>query len=420
MRTFFLATALGFNALTLPAQNEIKISGTVVEDSTLHAVPFANVSCKETATLTDINGKFNFTSISVNNSDSIHFSCIGFENKTIPIRSFLSGLEQTIVLIPKVYELPAQTIHGLSSSEIIENAIRKIPGTFAADTFYQAGFYRQYHEENSKYVRLIEAAVTIENRVEKSSTSLKSDERVSINQLRRSDNYERNNEEHGDHLIDLLEENPVYHSTGTMLNMKALNLYRFYFDTTRTYPDSIYHIFYYSTDRSRERFDRGEIFIAADDFAILKFTKEEFKNTHTIRRELYNSSARYRWEFLSSKLVAEYKMKKGKMYPASLVKTYTHELYDNKVNTKEFLVTECFELTLKNEIQTKALSQKRNFSVFSNLYHRKYVYDASFWQNYFIPGFYFRKSEDVKHDLEKEKNLEEQFLQNGIKQLNKY
>jgi hypothetical protein len=288
-----------------------------------------------------------------------------------------------------------------------------MPEIFAVDTFYQEGFCRQYHQENNKYVRLIEAAITIENRAEKNNASLKTNERVLINHIRRSDNNEQNNDEHGDHLIDLLEENPVYHSLGTVLNIKSLDLYRFYFDTTLTYPDSIYHIFYYSHDHTRDRYDRGEIFIDAKTFAIIKITIEEFKNDRPIRRE-NNSSGRYRWDFLSSKLIAEYKMKNGKMYTISLMKTYTHDLYDIKVYTKEFTVTECFELTLQQENQSKPAVMQPYFSDFSNLYHRKYVYDAAFWKNYPIPDFYFQKSEDVKRDLEKNKKLGEQFFQNGM------
>jgi CarboxypepD_reg-like domain len=417
VRTLFIIILLVLGANLLQAQNEIKISGSIVDDSTRYAVPFVTVSVKQTATLSDINGKFNFT-ISANNADSIIFSCIGYENKKIPIRSFVSGTEQTIKLLRKVYELPPHTKNGLTSRSIIENAIKKIPEIFVADTFYQEGFYRQYHEENNKYVRLIEAAITIENRAEKNNASLKTNERVLINHIRRSDNNEQNNEEHGDHLIDLLEENPVYHSLGTVLNIKSLDLYRFYFDTTLTYPDSVYHIFYYSHDRTRDRYDRGEIFINAKNFAILKLTIEEFKNDRPIRRE-NNLSNRYRWDFLSSKLIAEYKMKDEKMYTAALMKMYTHELYDNKVYTKEFTVIENFELTLQKEIKTMPLSMQKYFSDFSNLYHRKYFYDTSFWKSYSVPGFYFQKSEDVKRDLEKNKKLEKQFLENGIEQQNK-
>jgi hypothetical protein len=412
VRKLFPITLLLLGANLLQAQNEIKISGTVLDDSTQYAVPFVTVSCKQTATLSDVNGKFSLT-VSADNADSIVFSCIGYENKKIPVRSFLSRAEQTIKLLRKVYELPPGTIHGFTSRTIIEKAIKKIPENFTADTFYQEGFYRQYHQENNKYVRLIEAAITIENRAEKNNASLKTNEGVLINHIRRSDNNERNDDEHGDHLIDLLEENPVYHSLGTVLNIKSLDLYRFYFDTTLTYPDSIYHIFYYSHDRTRSRYDRGEIFIDAASFAILKLTIEEFKNDRPIRRE-NNLSDRYRWDFLSSKLVAEYKIKNGKMYTASLMKTYTHDLYDIKVYTKEFTVTECFELTLQREIQSKPAVMQQYFSDFSNLYHRKYVYDADFWKNYSMSGFYFQKSEDVRRDLEKNKKLEEQFFQNGM------
>lgn len=396
------------------AQKQFTVSGKVVEDSTGHSVPFANIIHKETGTgmVSDINGRFTLTINTTVLSDSIIFSANGYEVKIISVGNFSSASESTIALRKRIYEIPPVTIDGLSSRQIIEKAIRKIPESVAADTFYLDGFYRQYHEENNKYVRLIEATVTIENRVAKNKYSLKGDERVSVNQIRRSDNRERNNEEHSDHLIELLEENPVYHSTGTMLNLKALDLYRFYFDTTFT-TDYVFHIYYYSTDRSDEHFDRGEVFIDADNFTILKFTREEIKNTHAVRRRLYNTLAPYRWEFLSSKLVAEYGMKKGKMVPVLLFKTYTHELYDNKVNTKEFLLTENFELTIKNETLPEQLPQKKRFSVFSNLYHRKYSFDISFWQNYSLPAFYFRKSQEVKSDLEKNKNLEEQFIQNG-------
>lgn len=413
MRTFLLIVfVLSFNFLF--AQNEIKISGTVAEDSTLLAVPFVTVSFKQTATLTDINGKFSFT-ISATNSDSIIFSCIGYENKIVLSRNFLPG-EQTILLTHKVYELPGPNISGLTSRGIIKKAVSRIPEIFVTDTFYTSAFYRQYHEENTRFVRLIEALITVENRVEKNSV-LKSSERVAINHIRRSDVDERNNEEHGDHLMELLEENPVYHALGTMLNPKALDLYRFYFDTTRIYPDSIYHIFYYSTDRTRDRFDRGEIFISSNSFAILKLIKEEFKNPNPVR-EVSHISPRYCWDFLSSKLVAEYKIKNGKMQLESLMKTYTHDLYDAKVFTKEFVVTESFELTVQDEAKSGPLMQKY-FSDYSNLYNRKYFYNAAFWKDYSNPDFYFRKGEEVKYDLEKNKKLEEQFLQNGTELSNR-
>jgi len=411
VKIFFLVTGLLLNASILRAQNEIKISGTVIEDSTLQAIPFVTLSIKGTATLTDLNGKFNFTT-PANASDSVVFSCIGYESKIIPVRSFLSGKEQIVKLLPKVYELQGPDIPGLSSKEIVKRATKRIPEIFRADTFYESAFYRQYHEENSKYVRLIEAAITIENRVTKNTTSLKSDEWVSVNHIRRSDNLEQNMEEHGDHLFDLFKENPVYHAEGTVLNQKALDLYRFYFDTTHAFPDSVYHIFYYSTDRTRDRFDRGEIFIDADDFSVRKITKEEIKNA-PVRMENH-SSPRYYWDFISSKTVAEYKMKNRKMHTVSLMKTYTHELYDSRVHTMEFVVKEYFELTMQNEIKPEPMIQKY-FSEFANLYHRKYFYNASFWQDYNTPPFFFCKPEVVKSNLEKNKNLEEQFLSNGFR-----
>src|SRR5689334_21591862 len=84
VRTFFLVATLLLSADILPAQNEIKISGTVIEDSTRHTIPSATVFVKQTATRTDINGRFSFT-VSATNSDSVVFSCISYESKIVPI-----------------------------------------------------------------------------------------------------------------------------------------------------------------------------------------------------------------------------------------------------------------------------------------------------------------------------------------------
>jgi hypothetical protein len=310
----------------------------------------------------------------------------------------------------KCYEIPVVHIEGMSAKQIVKKAIDKIPDNFAADTFYSKIFYRQYHKENNFYVRLIEASLFFKSTVEKNKNSLNGRERVRVIQLRRSNNYEMNKEEHGDHLFDLLSENPVYHSLGTVLNRKALNSFKFFPDTIEN--DSVYHIFYFSKNSMDEKVQKGELLIDKRTFAILKFTKEERQNDNAVSKYDKASSVPYCWEFQNGNVIAEYEYRDGKMFLASLNKTYTHELYDNKVHSKEYVVAENFELKVDSDFYSQNILPG-NFSAVSNLYHLRYPYDRDYWNNYLTPGFVFENSKIVIRDLQRKETLEQQFEKNS-------
>src|SRR6185295_18779160 len=136
------------------------------------------------------------------------------------------------------------------------------------------------------------------------------------------------------HLFDLLSENPIYHPIGTVLNGKGLNSFKFYTDINEN--DSVFHIYYFSKSSTDEKIQNGELFIDKKTFALIKFTKEEEKNDRAFIRYTEVKSVPYHWEFQNGKVIAEYTCHDGKMFLASINKTYTHDLYDNKVNSKDF------------------------------------------------------------------------------------
>jgi hypothetical protein len=227
----------------------------------------------------------------------------------------------------------------------------------------------------------------------------------------KSNNYEMNGEKHGDHFFDLLSENAVYHTQGTVLNRKALNSFKFLPGTDEN--DSVYHIFYSEKNSGGEKIQKGELLIDKKTFAIIKFTKEERMNDGAFIRYPEVTSIPYRWEFQNGKVIAEYKYHKGKMFLASLCKTYTHELYDNKVHSKEYRVTENFELKIDSNFYHQIFPANFNFSAVSNFYYSHYAYDRDFWNNCSLPEFIFENSRNVIHDLERREILEKQFTGNS-------
>lgn len=409
-RTIAITLVSVFLSKLLFGQNKITVTGKVLEDSTYAALPFANIVLEKNGhgIATDAKGAFELIVDIPDSSSHLVFSAIGYEPEVISVGRLISQLNGIVTLKPRVYPIPVVLIEGMSAKQIVKKAIDKIPENFASDTFYLKGFYRQYHKENNAYVRLIETTLYLKNSVEKHKNYLTNKERCRVLQLRRSNNYEMNREEHSDHLFDLLMENPVYHASGTVLNGKSLNAFKFLPGADEN--DSVYHIYYFAKKSEDEKTQKGELFINKKTFAVVKFIKEEQLNTGAFIKYHEVTSVPYRWEFKNGKIIAEYKYQDGKMFLSSLNKTYTHALYDNKVNSKEYMVTENFELKMDSNLYWKKLPG--NFSAVSNLYHSHYAYDKNFWENCLLPEFIFEKSEHVIRDLEQKEILELQFAEN--------
>ena len=412
--SFFVLQFFFFTDFT-SAQNVVTIHGTTVEDSTFAPVSFASIYLAETrqGTISEVDGRFSLGVDTAIHGVSMRVSAIGYETRIIPLDSFVLAGDKGIRLRKTTYNLPVVPIVGMSAKNIVKTAIAMLPANYGADTFYLKAFYRQYHYDGLRYVRLIEANVMIENRVAKNAKSLKGKERVSVLQLRRSDNNEQNKEEHGDHLMDLLEENPVLHPVGTVLNIKSIDSYKFFPDTNEAADVPLWHIFYFSTDLAAEHLEKGELFIDKKSFAVVMFTKEERKNNRIRDKRIYPSTAPYRWDFWNGKMQAEYELHDGKYFLKTLDKTYMHDLYDNTVNYLAWHITECFELRTDSVFSKEKIIADKNFSVFSNLYHRHYAYDKNFWDNYALRGFVYAKENDVLRDLGKQRKPEEQFVENG-------
>jgi hypothetical protein len=177
-----------FLSKLLFAQNEIAVTGKVLEDSSFTAVPFANIVFEKShhGFVADRTGAFKLTVDTSGNSGHLIFSAIGYEPKAISVDSLISQLNGIVTLKSRAYDIPVVQIKGLSAKQIVKKAIDMIPVNFASDTFYSKCFYRQYHEENNFYVRLIEASLYLKNIAAKNKNSISNKERCRVLQLRKA------------------------------------------------------------------------------------------------------------------------------------------------------------------------------------------------------------------------------------------
>ncbi|MEO8149285.1 MAG: carboxypeptidase-like regulatory domain-containing protein [Bacteroidia bacterium] len=406
------------------AQHNIVVKGKVIDAVTLSPIPYASVFNKELSyyTLADSTGKFNLVVNPSSENFYLVISSMAYISDTIIIEKTNSDQLKTIPLKPDPKNLPVASVDAMTAKTIVSKAILLIDKNYTDSTFIFNTTYVQYHfEKNNSQkeptaVRLIFADGDILQQLSGIDKQLKPKEKVKINKVLRSNVYEKNKEEHGDHLMDLLEENPVYHAMGTVLNIKAISYYRFSFDTQVEGNTSEYKINYELLQTDKPKLQRGYLMIDKNNFAVTAFYKEEYNNSNVSKRAIYSSTVPYKWNFKTGSTLINYKNKNGKYFLKSCYQQYEHQLIDNKTHSPAYTVTECFELNVSSIIQNEITNQNsKNFTAFSNLYTIKTIYDESFYQKFLKFSFYFldkEKQQQFMNDLEQRLPLDEQFKKN--------
>lgn len=383
--------------------NSVKkiLRGFLKAEGTNRPVGYANVYVKNTLqiALTDESGLFILPCI-VSETDSVCLNALGYNFKSIPVKDFKND---TVITLQSKTELPVLQVKGLTAKEVVEKAIHNLHYYFPDSNIQLESFYRQYHKENEKYVRLIEAKIITPEITYNNFSSSNHHEKVYVKNVRRSHVYEKNKEKHGDHLIDLLYDNPVKHTVGTVLNNKGLSFYNFRF--TGESDEKISVIEFNSFGTGSPKAERGKLYIDERTFLIEKLIVESFPNPKA--KQVYYSKVNhpYDWKFRNGYLEISFNKKDGYIQMAGIKKSYTHYLYDNATNSLSFLVEENFVLTgLKI---TDAVILEKLFLDNSNLYNKEYKYDNLNWID--CPEI----SQEILRDMEHQETLSNQFSSNG-------
>ncbi len=385
------------------AQQSSTITGTVRDSKTKATLPFAIVSIKHTnqATVANEQGSFSFSFIKSDN-DTIVFSMFGYEKKESGVNTLLKNDSLKVELDEQVFDLPVTPITGLTAKEVVRKAIKNLNQNFPDTELLIQSFYRQYHKEDNHYVRLIEAIVVTDEKPYRSYISAFKPEKVAITAISRSNVLEENKSQHGDHLIDLLTENPFKFPIGSVLNSKGIDYFNFHFVNSDTGETIIQ---FSSVLSSQDKIQNGFIFIDEKTFFIKRLITESFPNPNSKVRHFAGTGENYLWKLRNGKYNISYKNMSGVIVYDHIIKSYTHYLFDAKVNSLAHIVEENFELE-----SDKLLSHDENnfhFTSTSNLYTSPYLYNEKDWK--YFPTL----ADEIKKDLEKHQALKQQFIQNG-------
>lgn len=403
-----LAAILFFTVSAAAAQDNILFKAYVFDNDTKQPLELAAAHIKGTQLggVTDNYGYVELPMPKVNLKDSILFTYIGYEPSGILVPGYDSKDTVRIYLSSGSVVTKEAVITALNAKGVLIKAIDNMKANLLTDSMIATGFYRQYHEENGKYVRLIEADVSVAFNT-KSIYQYSFHESLKVNKERRSENYETNGDVHGDHLVDLLKENPYSYNKNNFLDKKKLDFYspKFVEENNLEYVISVQY-----KEASSAKLENAKLWVAKETYAITKIEVEKFPNPYYVRTRYANDS---RWKLVNETDVIRTEMVNGKYVVSSIERTYNHHVINKTTGNVDYVVEESFEIYFQNyDTENVGAKLKNGYAAFSDLYTTKYKYDPKFWDNY-EPVSDYELDEDIVKDLEHAKKLDAQFVEAG-------
>ncbi len=373
-------------------------SGLILDARTKAPLDLVHVISNNYATTSNSDGSFYLSSL----DDSILFSRIAYATLTISS----NNNPDTIYLQPQTEYLDTTTVNDISAYRIMELFWENRALNHYITDVVIDGFYSQYHKEDGKYVRLIEAVISM---YDGGPNFFGSRERVQVKQLRRSHNYEMNGEEHSDHLLDLLAEDPIRYESGSGINPKALSSFHYTYDSLVTVDGELCYALSFKPKASTDsRLLYGQLLIHSDNYALVSISLQEEENPNN--RAYTYPVGDYHWEFINGLTTAIFTKKDDRYELVELKKTYVHQLTPASPFVSDHLVEEHFELYVDQCIHPKP--EQLDLSVYrrsAGLYSARYKYDAKFWEQLPHPSL----PADLEKDLTEYKTLSVQFRSNG-------
>jgi len=391
------------------AQDNVLLKGFVTDADNGEALSLAAIQVKNSqlGALAEDNGYFELPLPKTNLRDSLRVSFVGYNTLLISVANYKSGDTLRIKLSSAAITTAEAVIVSYTAKTVLLNAIQNMRKNFNKDSVIQSAFYRQYHKENGKYVRLIEADVSVAMNV-KSPYKYSFHESVQVNKQRRSESYETNGDVHGDHLVDLLKENPMSYNQNNFLDPKKLDFYAPKFETEEG-PEYIVKVQY--KESSSAKLENARIWIEKETYAITRIEIEKYPNPYYKKSRYANES---RWQLVNERDVIELKKHNGRFFVSALTRSYNHHVLNRTTGQVDYIVEETFEMYFY-DFDTESVGakmEKGKFYAFSDLYNAKYKYDDKFWNNYDALDDNEINPQVVK-DLEHSKKLSVQFIESG-------
>lgn len=422
----FLFPFIFLIGLSAPAQNFLIVEGVLVDSISRERLPYANIFIKSyphSGTFSNEVGEFRFHFRETLRNDTLVISLLGYNTKFLQINDLLTNVDTLVIdLSTSIVLLDQVTIFATRdfAGEMVTKAFKNIPKNISKKKHILEAFYRELAFRDSTYVRLIEAAVNIQDYGYGSSLGRR---KIKVVELRKSEDYLTYGL--GSRFLKLLfgEDNKLFatldadfprrfkeHPKLTLIDDKDfLYEYQFNFDSYTTMDKDSVAIIYFHSDKGdlRRPFYEGKVLVNLTDYGIIRFEYGMVANPETLIRNQNQIYYQGKFFFLAS---VDYRRIDGKYYlsRAKMTKPVNFDAVE-KVGGQQYAMHDLLVMNVHSGNQNFERirlrdSQKRN----QDLYSQNFAYNSEFWEhfNYVKLNPLFKKA---RVDLEKTKELEQQF-----------
>lgn len=188
------------------AQN-INIEGTILDENK-NTIPYAAIGIVEKSIGTSSNddGVFFLKLTSLNLSDTLTVSSIGFKSYKIAVKDYINKKEKTIILVEDVVSLDEITITNVKPNFYVKKALRNIRKT-SLDSYHQLSIlYRRFSTENYTPRFLVEQYINVLDK----GLTLPSFEEIQVVENRKSADYRFVKKKQNFHAVAMIaKQNPL-------------------------------------------------------------------------------------------------------------------------------------------------------------------------------------------------------------------
>ncbi len=398
--------------MSIVAQDKVTISGVLQDKETFEPLIFASIGIegKPFGTISNASGAFDFH-VSQENlaTDAIVISMLGYE--TLSLDMSMLDVGNPIVLYlkkaPKILD-EVVIIDSLTSYELLEIAINKIPINYPKTPFLLDGFYRDLKRVNGTYISILEAAIQIYDlNYEKPRNPSKLREKVGLVEVRKSLGY--------DHKFA-----KFFNQTNLLEEMLIENIVRYYdfpskiSDEARierlpatVYNNKAIHVLDYHYGNVRLK-----LFIDTQSYAFVRIEQTTGTKEHAISEVLKHKKYLYLDRFVTTHKVIEFKSYRGQYYLNYFTLYKRNQWYNQESRRLDY------DMELYQELLINNISPDTNHRIAGSSKMKKYglqyqnmPYDKSFWEDYNVIK-QTPLDQKIVEDLEQYGTLEHQFRNN--------
>jgi hypothetical protein len=424
MKRFLFGLIVLFNSISSPLFSQnlkyIYLKGTVLDKTTHEPVLSANIFLKKSSIGTFSNeiGEFDLALPDTLLNDTLALSSIGYKTYKVRIsnldlnKSHTFFLEQDEILLQEI----VVSAKAQQAKEWVEKAFKKLSKNKPSKQYLLQAFYRELSLRDSTYVRLIEAAIEVQDFGYGSSLDRM---KIKVLELRKSEDYITTGWIDKTRKLLFGEDNMLYQTiySDFLRNYKAnqklaqadsrpfLDEYDFTMEEFAMFDSDSLAIIKFNSDETLPRpYYEGKLYINLSDFGIIRMEYGMVANPSM--KILNQDDVFYQGRFFY-KVTSDYREVDDKYYLSRVVfiRPQSFSAVENgKGKGQQYTV---FDFAVNNIATNKSdfdrIKRKESQDKDIGLYGLDFKYNQSFWENYNMIKLnpLFKKAQS---DLEKEKN----------------